>query len=291
MVRGKRYFGFMEPVDLELRLRNRTAAPIPVDARLDPKHGTTTVLVQRPDGSRVAYDTVFCLYGIPEVRELAPAATSPAQEGPDRYSELVSLTYGRGGFTFAEPGTYLVRAVYHSAGHLVTSNTWRLFVGHPTNRAEDQLASDFFSADVGMTLALGGSKSPYLAKGLDTLTEAAQAHPNQPLGAKAAATVARALGNDFYRRDERDTMKRHHEADPAQALAVTEPALTEYHQSGHRAENIEYARLVDLRARLHAEAGTPQAAAQEVATLAEDLEQRGVNGNVIDDIRASAPQE
>jgi hypothetical protein len=289
LLRAKSYFGFMEPVDVEFRLRNLTGESQVVDARLDPKHGTTSVFVQRPDGSRIAYSTVFCLLGTPETVELAPAADGDAGEGPDRHSVLVPLTYGVGGFTFAEPGTYLVRAVYQSDSHLVTSNTLRLFVGHPNDRAEDRFAADFFTPAVGLNLALGGSKSPYLAAGLDTLAEAAATHPHQPLGSKAAATVARALGSDFYRRDEADTLVRHHRADPEEALQVTAPAVAAYHESGERAETIEYAGLVRMRAAMHVEAGRPEAAADEVTTLADDLEQRGVNDNVVAEVRAAAP--
>jgi hypothetical protein len=281
----------MEPVDVELRLRNLTPDPLPVDARLDPKYGTTSVFVQRPDGSRIEYGTVFCLYGTPETVELAPAATAEAEEGPDRHSALVPLTFGVGGFTFAEPGTYLVRAVYQAAAHLVTSNTLRLRVGHPTDRTEDRFAADFFTPQVGLNLALGGSTSPFLRSGLDTLTEAAAVHADRPLGAKAAATVARAVGSDFYRRDDRDALVQHHRGDPDEALAVTEPAVSAYHESGGRAENIEYAELVRLRTRMHVEAGRPEAAADEVGALADDLAARGANPNVVADVRSSAPVE
>jgi hypothetical protein len=291
LLRAKPYFGFMEPVGVELRLRNLTPDPLPVDARLDPKYGTTSVFVQRPDGSRIEYGTVFCLYGTPETVELAPAATAEAEEGPDRHSALVPLTFGVGGFTFAEPGTYLVRAVYQAAAHLVTSNTLRLRVGHPTDRTEDRFAADFFTPQVGLNLALGGSTSPFLRSGLDTLTEAAAVHADRPLGAKAAATVARAVGSDFYRRDDRDALVQHHRGDPDEALAVTEPAVSAYHESGGRAENIEYAELVRLRTRMHVEAGRPEAAADEVGALADDLAARGANPNVVADVRSSAPVE
>ena len=74
LLRAKTHFEFMEPVEIEFRLRNTTRTPVAVDTRMDPKYGNTTVFVQRPDGSRVVYDTVFCLYGVPEMVELAPAA-------------------------------------------------------------------------------------------------------------------------------------------------------------------------------------------------------------------------
>jgi hypothetical protein len=288
-VRSKPHFAFMEPVDVELRLRNLSSAPVPVDARLDPKYGTTTVFVQQPDGTQVVFETVFCLYGEPELVELEPRPTDEALKGPDRTSALVPLTYGVGGFTFDVPGQYLLRAVYHGAGFLTTSNTHRIYVGYPTDKAEDRFAPDFFSRDVGLTLALDGSMSPYLSEGLDTLRAAVDRFADNEVGVKAAGFVARSVGNAFYRRDDGDVLVKHHDADPQEALAVTDQALAAYQQSGAKTDNLAYAQLVDLRAKLHVDAGDPGAAAGEVNALADDLASRGANDNVVAGVRALAP--
>ncbi len=288
-LRAKAHFEFMEPVELEFRLRNTTRSPVPVDNRMDPKYGNTTVFVQRPDGTRFVYDTVLCLYGEPEMVSLAPGAASDAAKGPDRVSVLVPLTYGAGGFTFATPGTYLVRAVYQGAGLLTTSNTLRVSVGYPTDRDADRFASDYFTPTVGLTMALGGSASPYLSAGLDTLTEAAERFSDEPVGFKSARVVARAVGANFYRSDD-GALALHHAADPSAALALTEPALTAYQRSSDVRENLEYAKLVKLRAGLHADAGDPGRAADEVDTLADHLASRGAHGNVVEQVRSLAPQ-
>ncbi|WP_067535679.1 hypothetical protein [Nocardia crassostreae] len=102
LLRAPSYFSYMEPVDIEFRLRNLLPTPQPVDTRLSPDYGTTTVLVRKPDGTTVQFSSVMCLYGLPEMKVLAPAATGV--EGPDRYSELVPLTFGKRGFVFDEPG-------------------------------------------------------------------------------------------------------------------------------------------------------------------------------------------
>ncbi len=288
LLRAKNHFGFMEPVEIEFRLRNTTGTPVAVDTRMDPKYGNTTVFVQRPDGSRVVYDTVFCLYGLPEMVELAPAAATEAAEGPDRVSTLVPLMYGVGGFTFATPGTYLVRAVYQGAGHLATSNTLRVSVGFPTDKDTDRFAAEYFTPTVGLTMALGGSESPYLSAGLDTLTEAADRFAAEPVGIKAARVVARAVGDDFYRPED-GAMVQHHAADPRAALAVTDAGLAAYRRDDDGRKNLEYAKLVKLRAGFHTEAGSTGKAAAEVKTLAEDLAKRGANPNVVAEVRALAP--
>ena len=289
-IRSKPHFAYMEPIELEFRLRNQSDAPIPVDARLDPKYGTTTVFVQRPDGTKTVFETLFCLYGTPELIELQPQPQTEATQGADRLSSLVPMTFGVGGFTFDVPGPYLIRAIYHGAECLATSNTHRVFVGFPTDKAEDQFAPDFFSHEVGVALALGGSMSQHLSDGMDTLREAADRFAGEPLGAKVATTVARSVGNNFYVIDSDDALALAHQADPQQALEVTEPALANYQEHGIKSDNLAYTQLVHLRAGLHVEAGTPDAAATEVNELVTNLESRGANQNVIDDVRALAPE-
>jgi hypothetical protein len=200
----------------------------------------------------------------------------------------VPMMYGVGGFTFATPGTYLVRAVYQGAGHLATSNTLRVSVGFPTDQVTDRFAADYFTPTVGLTMALGGSESPYLSVGLDTLSDAAERFAAEPVGIKAARVVARAVGDDFYRPED-GTMVRHHAADPQAALAVTDAGLAAYQRDADGKENLEYAKLVKLRAAFHSEAGSTGKAAVEVKTLADDLAKRGANPNVVAEVRSLAP--
>ncbi|MCD2441862.1 hypothetical protein LQ757_06175 [Agromyces sp. SYSU K20354] len=287
LLRSKSFFEFLEPVDIEFRLRNRTDAPLTVDQRLDPKYGNTTVFVQRPDGSRLTFDSVFCLSGIPEVVDLGPSADDGGTVGTDRLSVLVPLTYGARGFTFAIPGRYMIRAVYHGAGLLETSNTLNLTVGYPTDTSKDRFADNFLTREVGLTLALGGSKSPYLAAGFDTLQEASERFADDALGAKASIAVAQSIAPDFYRQDE-STLVKFHSAEPENALELTEPAMRAYHESGGRAENLSYGGLVAMRASLLSEIGNTDAAANEAETLVDDLAERGVHENVLSDLRSSA---
>ncbi|WP_067535682.1 hypothetical protein [Nocardia crassostreae] len=133
--------------------------------------------------------------------------------------------------------------------------------------------------------------SPHLATGMQTLTEAANRFAHDVFGAKVAATVAKTVGKNFYARtlsDTEDKMVQRHKADPATALAVTDPGLQHYRKSDDHSTNITYNDLVTLRAPLHIANGDPDLARQELVTLAEDLSTRGVNPNVLKDIRAKA---
>src|SRR5690606_14543968 len=55
LVRSQGYFELMEPVAIELRLRNLLPdQALEVDARLHPEYGTVLVQIKRPDGSIVS---------------------------------------------------------------------------------------------------------------------------------------------------------------------------------------------------------------------------------------------
>ena len=289
VLRPKEYYDFMEPVEVEFRLRNLTDQPLPIDARLDPTYGLTTVYVLRPDGKATQFASIMCLYGSPNVCTLAPTTGEP---GLDRFSAMVPLTFGVRGFVFDTPGPYQLRAVYSTGNLLAVSNTVVMWIGQPT-KDEDRFAPDFFTNEVGLTLSLGGSMSPFLANGVQTLTEAAERFAGQDLGAKAAQVVADSVGKDFYRRGtsgNEDKLVQHHAADPAAALTVTEPALERCRETQDPSSNIAYNDLVAKRAQLHVDNGDPELARQELLTLADDLDQRTVHANVTADVRAKAEE-
>jgi hypothetical protein len=255
---------------------------------MDPRYGNTTVYVQKPNGTTVLHESVVCYYGIPEPVTLGPSVEAGGTAGQDRFSELVQLAYSTGGFVFDEPGQYLVRVVYESEGVLVASNTFPLRVGFPVTKEEDRFAPEFFNREVGLTLAFEGSMSPYLSKGLDALTEAAERFTGEPLGVKAATAVAQSVGDDFYRQEE-STMVKSHSADPERALALTEPGLERFQAAATPSGNLAYRNLVQFRAGLHLAADDAQAATAEVETLAKDLDERGANPSVVAEVRELVP--
>jgi hypothetical protein len=285
LLRSKGYFDFMEPVDIEVRLRNTSPAPIEIDARFAPEFGITVVYVMHPDGHVTLFNPVMCQLGTPEMVTLEPLAADESNKGRDRYSARVSLAYGTRGFVFDRPGEYLLRALYASGDLLLTSNTLRVSIGYPTGRAEDRFAHDFFTPEVGLSLVLNGSQSPFLAAGMDRMREAAERFADSEVGAKAGYAVAHSVGNDFYRQQNAELVKSH-EANPGEALTLTNAALTFYREQGGKEQNLAYHQLVRLRAGLHVAANAPQAARDEMDALHHDLAGRGVNEPVLDGIRA-----
>jgi hypothetical protein len=286
LLRSKEYFEPMEPVAIECRLRNLfTDLPLNLDTNLSPEHGGTVFFIRRPDGRIVEYTPVMCKVGRDKIQTLQPLREGD-EPGPDRYSENVFLSYGRYGFYFDEPGEYIVRGLYQGPGDvLIPSNVLRLRVGSPLTREEDRLAQDFFSYEVGMSLYLRGSQSPFLAKGMDVLREIAERDGSQMRGARIAHRIAPSVARPFFR-TERDapgavTLRRAYRGEPERALEMTEPALEAYRRDASRATNIPYGRLVQLRSDLLSQLGRGGEARRELDTLRSDLKARGVNPSVI----------
>jgi hypothetical protein len=226
IVRSKGYFEFMEPVIVELRLRNVLDVPVTIDKKLAPEYGGVAVYIQKPDGGVVQYDPVICALAVPDRLVLAPAQSS--KPGEDRYSREIFLSYGSNDFYFDLPGEYRIRAVYQGSGDvLIPSEAHRLRIGVPATKELDRAAQDYFTDEVGLTLYLQGSRSPYLKKGAEFLRGLADRNKHSPLGAKVAVALANGVSRPFYRLQERKDRKaggrvkmtKYAEADPDEAGA------------------------------------------------------------------------
>lgn len=289
LVRGPDYFAFMEPVILEVRLRNlHPILPIPVNKRFHPQDGAITVLIQRPDGETVGYDPITCRLAPPDLQWLKPLVGDTPQ-GEDRISDTISLDFGAGGFYFDQPGEYAVRAFYLGAGDmLLPSNTHRFRVGRPVTEEQDRLATRFFTHEVGLNLYFGGSRSPYLTQGLRVLEQFATSQNR--LSAHAATMVASAFARPFYRieatdehpsRGKRKRVVQLHDADVRLATEISEPAIQFFQRQDDPSLNIGYAKLSRLRAHWKAQMGEFEEARREISQLRQDLQERGVNPPVI----------
>ncbi len=92
LMRSKGYFQFMEPVIIELRIRNTTDLPLELDTQLHPEFGGVIVYIRRPDGRILEYAPILCKLATPELGVLKPE--QEAVQGEDRHSQNVFLSYG-----------------------------------------------------------------------------------------------------------------------------------------------------------------------------------------------------
>jgi hypothetical protein len=161
-------FKFAQPVLLELALTNRTGQPVTVPKFiLDPKAGFVEILIRRVNAGAFAPGGGQSLSFVPAMQrcfEWDSAETLVLGDG-EKMSDNVNLTFGSAGFAFAEPGTYDVTALLVLFNQqlqrefIAKSQTVRIRVAAPRNDDEEHDAMDFFSDEVGLYLALGGSKA------------------------------------------------------------------------------------------------------------------------------------
>ena len=292
LLRTRGYYDFMEPVTVEVRLRNLLpTTPVEIDARFGPEHGVVSYIVQRHDGGTIEHEPVFCLVGDPERVVLQGA--NVAVEGNDRYSKDVRLMYGKHGFSFSEPGEYRIRAFYRDAdGFVIPSNIVRVRVGVPLSREVDRLAQDYFSPAVGLVLAVKDHRSPWLKKGAETIYEVIERKKGDPAAAVLALRLAEAHAQPFHRIDssagKKAALYEAAKVEPDRVLALSEPALKQAQGDQRKAGNLRYHRVVKLRARCLAATGDKARAKSEFSTMRADLEKRGVKKAVLDAIDAEA---
>lgn len=285
-IRSKGYFQFMEPVAVELRLKNNTDLPLDIDKQLEPEFGNVTIYIKRPDGRTVQYSPILCKIATPDTKVLKPLKGNT--KGDDRYSQNIFLSYGSGGFYFPEPGEYLIRAVYQGEGDmLIASGLHRIRIGRPFSMDEEKIAQDYFNNDTGMALYLNGSSSPFLKNGMDILEEISEKYDKSSVGAKISLLLAQNLSKPFFRM-KNNKMVKDRDSKPDAALALTKKALDYQKKEPSVFQNIDYHDLRKTRTDLLSSMGKKKEAEQEINELVTDLKKRGVNKPVLDDIKASA---
>ena len=286
LLRSKGTFQFMEPVQIELRIRNLTDFSMELDTQLEPEFGGVLLYIRRPDGRIMQFAPVLCKLATPELKVLLPLKDGEA--GVDRHSQNVFLSYGAAGFYFDEPGEYQVRAIYQGGGELqVPSNVHRVRVARPFTPDEEKIAQDFFTYKAGMALYLKGSSSPSLKEGMDTLELMVDRFKESAVGAQLSLVLAENLERSFFR-IEKDKLVEARSADPEAALALTSQALEQQQQDATTFTNLNYHQLVRSRAELMVAMDKAADAKKELDGLVKSLSEQGVNKPVLDEIQAYA---
>jgi hypothetical protein len=161
-------FAFGQPVFLEVTLRNLGDAPVQLPPEvLDPKTGALELLIRRftgASGGGLADATPF----VPIMQRCFDADATAADTVPPggTLRNNVNLTFGSGGFAFAEPGTYDVTPLLgfatngpdgNQAELVIRGPALRIRVAYPHDLAEEHDALTLMRPDVGAWFALGGS--------------------------------------------------------------------------------------------------------------------------------------
>jgi hypothetical protein len=178
-------FEFLEPVVVELRLKNVSATPAVVDANALQDHGLAIVVAR--DGGEPKRWLPFAR------RCLAPAPTV-LPPGEALYSSLF-LSAGTGGWLIDEPGAYTVYAATDTGGgNAALSQPLTLVVDRPASPVVERLAAEVFTQEVAHTLAFGGSRQLHRAN--ETLRQIAEQLPESRAAVHANAVLGTPLASD-----------------------------------------------------------------------------------------------
>jgi hypothetical protein len=146
--RPRRLFEFLEPITLELKLTNQSGHPQSVDpATLNELHALTLV---------VAPHRGLAKEWLPYARRCYFADLRILQPGESLRTPIFASA-GVSGWYLAEPGAYTIHARLETPGGGILAQPLTLRVAAPRSWDEEYLAQDFFTDDVGRTLAFGGT--------------------------------------------------------------------------------------------------------------------------------------
>lgn len=213
---------FAQPVLMRVLLTNRSGRTVTVPKfLLDPKAGFIEIVIRRVHSGAAGTPARPPESFTPLMQRCFQwdAADDVRLADGESMEDNINITFGSGGFAFAEPGTYDITALLvifdeRQQRELVTpSNPVRIRIGAPRSDEEERDAMDFFSADVGLYLALGGSAALPRTRGkLDEISERRGNDLRDPLVAHITRT--RAI-------DDSRTYVRYHE----DKFYVSEPKL------------------------------------------------------------------
>jgi hypothetical protein len=196
---------FAQPVLMRVLLTNKSGRTVEIPTfMLDPKAGFLEVLIKRVNSGAVGRGSTAAESFTPLMQRCFQwdAADSTRLQDGESLEDNINLTFGSGGFAFAEPGTYDVTTllvVFDQAQQrdlIVPSNTIRVRIGAPRSDEDERDAMEFFTPEVGMYLTLGGSAA--LTKARDTLDELANRR-NNDMDDPLVAHITRARAIDSAR--------------------------------------------------------------------------------------------
>ena len=270
-------FEFLEPVVVELRLKNVSSAPTAVDANALDNDGLAVV---------VAHDGGSTKRWLPLARRCQAPAPRVLQPGEAIYRSLF-LSAGTGGWLVSDPGSYTIYAASDLGDeNAVFSRPLDIVVDRPASREAERLAGDVFSKDVAHTLAFGGSR--VLGTANETLRRVAERLPRSRAAVHATAALGTPMAADgkiLTLTAEGKEAVEVRSAAPAQARDLLSAALGDIDGAadslGHIAVTEQTRRLADVMA-VHGDTATRANLLDQTADV---LARRGVLPVVVDALR------
>ncbi|MDJ0826516.1 MAG: hypothetical protein QNJ16_13520 [Rhodobacter sp.] len=252
---GGPILAFGQPVFLKVTLTNRSGRPMELDQRLlDPKGNFLQIAVRRiTSGAGSQPDAAHFHPIVERCYDISPGSMELVAPG-EKITDNIQITFGSGGFTFAEPGRYEVQVFgsvfvnttdddpFNDRELVAASNKLTLHIAHPQSRAEEKdVVNVLHRNDVGVFFALGGSRA--LDKATNDLAEILERYaPDLAMVTDPiAANIVRCNGIDVGRRYRRYASGRFRASDgnPQEAAAelarLTDQALQAFDENTAKA--------------------------------------------------------
>jgi hypothetical protein len=278
-------FEFLEPVVVELKLKNISAQPQIVDEQaLTTLDGITVALKRQGSPARQFLPFAqYCMKAAPKV----------LQPGEAIYGS-VYVTAGLNGVDIAEPGRYTLQAAMHRPDGDIVSRPLNLRIAPPRGFEEEVVAQDFFSDEVSRVLAFDGSRvlgeaNKVLRDVVDRLGDRRVAkHARVPLGLSVAepnkvltvaASEAAARGPSARKAIKVEAAQPQRAESELKAALMTKPDVAA-ESLGH----IDYKVYVDELTHLLETQGNTDEAAETQDTLYKIMAARNVLPEVLSEI-------
>ena len=176
--RRRNGYQFLEPVVLELKLKNTSTSSRKVDADMLSDGLHVNVFVRRRGGRPHRWRPMITRLHETEEVELRPEESIYG-------AHMVSASTG--GWLIDDAGFYEVQAAVDMGDEIVVSNVLRLHVAPPT-ADEASLAPEYFTEDVGRAIAFQGA--PDLPGVEDVLRTVREVSPDNPASKHAAVALS-----------------------------------------------------------------------------------------------------
>jgi len=268
---------FLEQLHGYIRLYNRAAEPRQVHGDLSPSAGYLTIAIRRRSVTHaLRHWSTSCV---------SPFSMQSLEPGVKIYEPLM-LSFGDRWYV-DQPGVYEFQAVYQPPdGRVAASPVRRVTVGRPWNKEAERSANDFFCNEVGLYLALNGSRSDNLkakAELLDDLHErfAFRARlPERAVGAQIRCAKEMVATRRLKRPDGTHAFKAG-EADAAADAIVARHRHVHGSTAPPKPLNPHVSSVLAAAVKGHARAGSKEKAQSDLKILEEFLVRVGAPPNVL----------
>jgi hypothetical protein len=185
---GKEEYLPGQPAIAYLSLINNSNQSISLINLFDPKYDFVKFVVEQ-NGNVTQFIPYSIVDAVPKPMKLDPGKSIHGH---------AKIFYGGNGYTFPDPGTYKIKAVYHGLVYpskVIESNTKEVKIRAPQNMEEEEQVNLIKGQEQALFLLFEGGD--HLVNGIKNITELAEKYPNTVLGAYANAALGIHLSKDF----------------------------------------------------------------------------------------------